>query len=397
MGSGIVAKFGGSSVREAAAMRRCMNIVKASEQMKVVILSATYNTTNELEEVATSALKSLLEANSKLFTLRAKHLTIAKNLEVTEYKRLVAEVDQIIEVGGSAIRLISQAQKLTPEIMDEIYALGERLSTVLFSHLLHSKYPNHRVLHVDARKLITTDDNFNRARPLIDKIRSNVWELLSEGLRDKDTLIVTQGFIGATEDGKTTTLGREGSDFSGALLAEAIDAELLQIWTDTPGVAIIDPKIVPNNHYLSKMSYADCSLMARLGAKILFPDTIDPILRKNIPLFVGSSLNPELGGTWIGKSSSENELVAKPFIGISLINQKDLHKNFKNFVSLVPDGMELFSLIGQQAQPFFNSNLEVQEIMQKLAVRPVKLLEGQGHFSCLIPTEYTKEFCEKIV
>jgi aspartate kinase len=190
------------------------------------------------------------------------------------------------------------AKACSSSMMDGIYAMGERISSLLFTAALNKSGVECELL--DARDFIITDSAFNRARPQISLIAKKVQTLLP-----LKNVYVTQGFIGKNSAGQTTTLGREGSDFSAALFGEAIGASAIEIWTDVPGVATIDPRIDDRAKYLIDLSYDEATTMAQLGSKVLFSQTLMPAQRKNIPVFVGSSMKPDGRGTWIRAQSTD--------------------------------------------------------------------------------------------
>jgi aspartate kinase len=174
------------------------------------------------------------------------------------------------------------------------------MSSLLVSDLIRLRMPDHKVTLIDARDIIKTNSEFQKAEPQIDLIAEKTRELIYPHL-NKDSIIVTQGFIGKDLLGNTTTLGREGSDYSAALFGEAIDATLVQIWTDVAGIASSDPRLVKNAKFIATLSYDEATALATLGAKVLFPTTLLPTKRKDIPVFVGSSIHPEAGGTTVTK------------------------------------------------------------------------------------------------
>ena len=329
----IVSKFGGSSVKDASAMLRCSSIIEANPLIKVVVISATQNTTNHLEFISKAALAKdepkLLELIDELMS---RHTQIG--MELFTSPKVMDELKQV----GIELKLISQnilQSSLTPKLMDELYAIGERMSSLLVSDLLRLRIPGKEIIFIDARSLIKTNSEFQRAIPQIDLIAKNAEQLINPNLNDK-TIFVTQGFIGSDLNGHTTTLGREGSDYSAALIGEAINASLVQIWTDVPGVASTDPRIVSNVKFINNLSYDEATALASLGAKVLFPTTLLPTKRKNIPVFVGSSLNPDQGGTLITANQDdffslkavsamkENENLLVSFVGVKLSNKANL-------------------------------------------------------------------------
>jgi aspartate kinase len=330
----IVSKFGGSSVKDAAAMLRCCQIVENNPLIKIVVISATQNTTNQLETVARAAERGDSETlNNVTNELISKHLHIAQDLFSSSV--ILEELEALFGELKALGSLIQNEGVVTHKTMDELYSLGERMSSLIISDLIRLRLPNKKVILLDARKIIKTSSDFLHAEPQIDLIAKNANVEMHSSLND-NTIFVTQGFIGSDLLGNTTTLGREGSDFSATLFGEAIDADLVQIWTDVPGVASCDPRIVKNVQFIKELSYDEATALATLGAKVLFPTTLNPTKRKNIPVFVGSSLNPDLGGTIITKDQKstfglkavsqlmKNDQVYVSFIGTHLDEKEDL-------------------------------------------------------------------------
>tara|TARA_Y100000590_G_scaffold446052_1_gene579102 strand:+ start:97235 stop:98332 length:1098 start_codon:yes stop_codon:yes gene_type:complete len=291
-----VAKFGGSSVKDAVAMNRCADLICAEEALSVVVVSATKNTTNELELIAGTAKEGLVSESLGLVDLLEKrHCEICSDIEdLPENKAYLGE---ILKEARVLVKEIAQKKDYSKEDMDSLYCLGERMSSFLFSKLLQSKTKK-KVILKDARRFIKTDSTFCAAVAQVDQIKSAVEKELIPDLAS-DTIIVTQGFIGTDEKGRNTTLGREGSDYSATLIGEAIGANEVQIWTDVAGVATFDPRLIDNTRFIGELSYEEASTLALLGAKVLYPKTLFPAKRKNIPVFVGSTLDPKAGGTRI--------------------------------------------------------------------------------------------------
>ncbi len=302
MGNGIVAKFGGSSVKDALAMRRCAEVVKSYSDTRIVIISATYNTTNMLERLAQTAKTEGEQVSlNVLVEIETRHRTIAQDLNVSS--ETLKDLEQVFHEARDLILGVAKLRECSPRIMDQIYSLGERMSSRLFADALGQALKGQKkVVFFDVRKVLKTSSDWSRAQPLMDLTKAQAEEHLFPVLADEQTVVVTQGFIGSTVKGDTTTLGREGSDFSGALMAEVIKADVLQIWTDVPGVATTDPRLVPEAKIISELTYDEASAMAHLGAKVLFSKTLLPVMRENIPVFVGSSIEPQKGGSWIRPS-----------------------------------------------------------------------------------------------
>ncbi len=295
MSSLIVCKFGGSSVRDASAMRRCSRILENNPNIKLVIISATYNTTNELEEFAGLSLKNIDEALNFMCKTWQRHRDLAVELECSPacYKM----IDELQEEATGLAGKMNTVGHYDKEVMDQVYSLGERLSSAIFSDYLNQVFPE-TVTYFDIRRVLHTDSTYGRAIPNITEIKKSS-EAHLKSLITESRLVVTQGFVGCSPEGKTTTLGREGSDYSAALLGEALNADLIQIWTDVPGIATADPRKIENAQFIKEMSFDEASVLARNGAKVLFPETLEPAKRIDCPVYVGSSLNPEVTGTMI--------------------------------------------------------------------------------------------------
>lgn len=299
MSKWIVAKFGGSSVKDGEAMLRVSNVVDSNPDIRIVVISATQNTTNQLEFIAKAAASGDADTLAALILeLTNRHTLIANEVFSSEmvHNELKHHYEEVKLLGET----ILNARMFTPKIMDQLYSIGERMSSLLVSDLIRLRMPDKKIILLDAREVIKTNSEFQKAEPQIDLIAEKTRELIYPHL-NADTIIVTQGFIGKDLLDNTTTLGREGSDYSAALFGEAIDASLVQIWTDVAGIASSDPRLVKNAKFIATLSYDEATALASLGAKVLFPTTLLPTKRKDIPVFVGSSIHPEAGGTTVTK------------------------------------------------------------------------------------------------
>ncbi|WP_127716181.1 lysine-sensitive aspartokinase 3 [Halobacteriovorax sp. HLS] len=305
MESIIVAKFGGSSMADATAMKRSAGVAK-NHHANIVVVSATYGTTNKLIKLSELAQSSDWESCEEIIAdIREKHLSIAKDLEIENLE----EIEGLLNEVETLSRGIFLLRDCSLKAFDAIQSLGERMSSVLFTRALDVEWADQRkVKNFDIRKIMRTDDQFGKASPLIDEIASLSDTHLIDCKYDNLTY-VTQGFIGQTEDGHTTTLGRGGSDYSAALIAEGIGADILQIWTDVAGIATTDPRIVPSAKLMNEITFSEAAELATFGAKILHPTTLTPALRKNISVYVGSSYEPNAHGTWIKQSCEESPLI----------------------------------------------------------------------------------------
>ncbi len=296
----IVAKFGGSSVKDAEALTRCLNILKKTPQIKVAVISATYNSTNQLTEITAFLEKKQVEkAQVELELFFDRHLELAKNLNSTE--TLFLQLENLHSCGKKLLLNYSISE------YDEMLSLGEQCSSLLFSDLLKRSLPERDIYLKDAREVVLTDSFIGKANVCKEDVKKAIIKHWPE-LSAKRALIITQGFIGKDYKGVTRTLGREGSDYSAALFAYGIDADLLQIWTDVEGIASYDPNKVEDAHFYKELSFEQAKLMAKYGAKILFKKTLDPLLEKKIPVWVGSTLAPEALGTRLLPDDGEIQL-----------------------------------------------------------------------------------------
>lgn len=293
----IVSKFGGTSMGDLASMQRSA-VISVERRSTMVVVSATSGTTDKLIAIAKSASAGLMdECEKAVYSIKERHLGLAQ--QTGGHDQTVAMLQSYFTELDLLVQNISLLKELTPRAYDHILSLGERMSSLIFRDVLQAAIPNKKVALLDARTIIKTDSNFGKATPQIETIEREAKARLN---LSGDFIYVTQGFIGSDMDGNTTILGRGGSDFSAALFAEGISAHTLEIWTDVAGVATTDPRLCPNARIIPELSYSEAGEMAQYGAKILHPATIAPAVRKNIPVFVGSSFEKDLPGTWIRTS-----------------------------------------------------------------------------------------------
>lgn len=295
-----VAKFGGTSMADEAAMKRCASIVKGDPDKKIIVVSATSGTTNLLTEFITDAGKQQkIEIAQQI---RDKHLAICENL-----KNRTGVIDVITPILNDLMEIASSNRIMTPMLRDEILSFGERLSSEIFATVLEEE-TGEDVLCFDVRKVIRTDQNYGSAEPDIEQISLSYESHLADVT--ESSRVVTQGFIGSDEHGNTTTLGRGGSDYSAALLAEAANADVLEIWTDVTAIYTTDPRIVSTAKPITEISFDEAAELSVFGAKVLHPATMVPAIRKNIRVYVGSSIYPEKPGTWIVKETKSKPAIS---------------------------------------------------------------------------------------
>lgn len=305
----VVSKFGGTSMADAECMLRSARI-SIQQGSFLTVVSATSGTTNQLIAISLSAEKGQWDsAHQEIEKLKLKHIQIAKDLQCSSDQ--LAKLQEMFFELESLSRGIYLLKDCSTKALDAVQSLGERISSLLFAQSLQQELDKQgvsgRAVWIDARNFIKTDDYFGKARPLTDEIHKGCLSLLQK--QNEGDYYVTQGFIGSTLDGLTTTLGRGGSDYSAALFAEGLSADVLEIWTDVPGIATTDPRVVPQAQLIPLISFQEASELATFGAKILHPATLLPAVRKNIQTFVGSSFEGTVRGTWIQKQVQDQPLV----------------------------------------------------------------------------------------
>jgi aspartate kinase len=299
----IVMKFGGTSVESAAAISRVAGIVQAhADRRPVVVVSAMGKTTNRLLALAADAVGGRRdEALEQLRTLREYHfenaLPLACESDEVEIERML---DRHFQELGELVKGLAVLGELTPRSVDAISSYGERLSSRIVTAAFRKAGLD--AVHVDARRVMVTDRRHTMAAPLYEETRARLCEYVAP-LSGSGKVVVMGGFIGATEDGVTTTLGRGGSDFSAAIVGAGIGAEEIQIWTDVDGMLTADPNTVPGARRLKVISFAEAAELAYFGAKVLHPSTVLPAVEKNIPVMILNSRRPEVPGTRVVRES----------------------------------------------------------------------------------------------
>jgi aspartate kinase len=312
-------KFGGTSVGSAQAIDRAVDIVQGQAQAwdhLVTVVSAMSGVTDALTQGALMAAAGDDQAFRDIVAdLRARHHGTINELVApgVERARLLATVETYLDEFDALCHSIYILSEATPRAMDAITSLGERINARLVAAVLRQRGIASRA--VDATELIVTDNSFQNAVPLMDTTRTRVSAGLSPLLEQGIVPIVT-GFIGATENGITTTLGRGGSDYSAAILGDCLDADEVWTWTDVDGVMTADPRIVPDARVIPSLSYNEVGELAYYGAKVLHPRTIRPVIERGIPLWVKNTFNPSYPGTCITREPENASSTVKAVTAI---------------------------------------------------------------------------------
>lgn len=327
-----VFKFGGASVKDAGSIRNMAEIVAAeTNDVLVIVVSAMGKTTNALEKVHNSFIKKLPDCHEHLEAVAGYHSDICKELFPDKQQSFT---DNLLEdIKELEAITVSQPSFERDYEYDRIVSFGEILSTkIIHSYMVEAGF---NVEWIDIRKLLKTDDTFRDAKINFDESSVLLKDYFA---KTNKQLFITQGFIGSTPDGKSTTLGREGSDYTAALLAYFLDASDVTIWKDVPGILNADPRIMDDTVRLDEISYREAIELAYYGAQVIHPKTIKPIQNKSIPLFVKSFLNPGNKGSIISNVTEDDFL---PPVYIIKPNQVLISIEPKDFSFIAEDNMSL--------------------------------------------------------
>ena len=302
----IVMKFGGTSVANFEAITRTIFIIGGKlDQKPVVVVSALSKVTDLLYRISDAAAsRNVTETKELLSQLRQRHVDLAAELLAQSMMKdeAIAKVNALCDSLDSIAMAVCSLGELSDRNKAIIISNGEYLSSTIIAYAMNSK--GIRTKWVDARGMMVTNNSYLKAEPDMAAIIEKVPGVVADAYEGMDA-IITQGFVGVTRDGDPTVLGRGGSDYSASLIGMAVDAERIEIWTDVDGVRTADPRSVKNTKYLEKISFEEAAEMAHFGAKVLHPLTIEPAVKKNIPIYVLNSMNPSGKGTAILR----NELI----------------------------------------------------------------------------------------
>jgi len=300
----VVMKFGGTSVQDSASIQNVIKIVRDTPRKKVVVVSAISKATTALENIAAFAADgNTKEAESLLEQIINRHHAIINEL-VSDTKLKSEAVEKIIFYHrqiADLIKGLSILNELTLRTLDTFRAFGELMSSTVISSAMNNSGLDTEL--IDSRHIIKTNNDFSRAYPDFDISRTNADKLLSP-LIASGKIILAQGFIASTEDGITTTMGRESSDFSAAIYGSLLDADEIQIWTDVDGVLTCDPNMIASPLKLSEISFKEMEELSNFGAKVLHKNSVKPALKKNIPIRILNSKNTASSGTVVSSKLS---------------------------------------------------------------------------------------------
>ena len=318
----VVQKFGGTSVADPDAIQRLMQIARAARERDgrgpAVVVSAMSKVTDGLLSIASAAGAGKTDdALAQVAALRERHHKTAAALAPDAAKGdLGTQIDAQFDELAALVRALVVLREVSPRTLDVVASMGELLSSRIVAAAM-----NHNGLAaewIDARKAVVTNDEYTRATPLSAEtdaaLKATVLKAIQAG-----KVPVVGGFVGATLDGHTTTLGRGGSDYSGAIVGAGIGAREIQIWTDVDGMLTADPRVITNAKLVPRLSFAEAAELAYFGAKVLDPSTILPAVERNIPVLILNSRRPEGTGTTITAAPAPDAL---PLTGLAC--KKDL-------------------------------------------------------------------------
>jgi aspartate kinase len=314
----IAMKFGGTSVGNAERMKNVAELVASHAQRAevVVVVSAMGGVTDMLIRAANEAsLGDRENWKNVRRELAHRHREVADQLlKAAEQAVVLPRLADAVADFENLCSGFSLVREVTPRAMDTLSSLGEVMSANLVAAILRSHGTAAEA--VDATELIVTDDCFGNATPIFDETNTKTRQRLA-GLRKRGTIPVITGFRGATRAGACTTLGRGGSDYSGTIIGAALDADEVWIWTDVDGVMTSDPRLVPGARILPEISYREAIELSFFGAKVLHPKTIQPVMKKKIPVWIKNSFNPTCPGTCIVPHTANSQKGVKAITSVS--------------------------------------------------------------------------------
>lgn len=345
----IVMKFGGTSVGSAERIKGAAQIVTsyAGTEKVVVVVSAVSGVTDKLLTAARkAAARQHFEALELVLEIRSIHASIIEGLELCESEAALLRGDVQLIIGElqNFVQSISILGEVTPRTLDYVAGVGERLSSRLMSAALRDTGCASEA--VEATTFLVTDSTFGNAYPLMKPTKERAAEVLGP-LLVRPVVPVVTGFIGATEEGYTTTLGRGGSDYSASIIGSVLGASEIIIWTDVDGVMTANPRIVPDARTLPQISYGEAAELSYFGAKVLHPKTIAPAVEQRIPVYIRDSFHPERAGTCVVAEPAENGHDVRAITSISGLAL--LTVQGKGMIGLPGVAARLFSTVAQES------------------------------------------------
>lgn len=364
----IVMKFGGTSIEDAPSVERVVKLIRERlHRQPAVVISAMGKTTRRLLRAAELSASGDASAGlAQLGELRAYHTEIIRELQADEAQ---AKVDECFDEIENLLNGLFILRELTPRSRDRIASYGELVSSTIVAEALKRGGVN--AVWLDAREFMITDESHTRARPLFDIANPTIVERIQPCLQ-AGQVPVTQGYIGSTSHGVTTTLGFEGSDYTAAIIGAALDAEDIQIWTDVNGIMTADPTLLPEARTVKVLSFAEAKELTHFGAKVLHPQTLFPAHEKAIPVHIYNSKQPNAPGTVITTQAPPTRTPAKSIAYKKPVSLVTITSNGSlprlRFFKMVFDVLERTRL--------FTYLAAISELSVVLAVDPSEMVEG---------------------
>jgi len=338
-----VLKFGGSSVSTPARIKAIIEIVKPRLQSEklVIVFSAFGGVTDILINLGSQALAGNLEYKAQLSQLEKRHLDAVRELiSIQRQSGILAQVKVLINELEDVLHGVYLVKERTPRSLDYIMSFGERLSAYVISEAFKDQAIPAEFL--DARHVVRTDGNFGYAKVHFEITN----QLIQAHVKTHQDLQIITGFIGTSDKGETTTLGRSGSDYTAAIFAGALHSESLEIWTDVDGMMTADPRKVKKAFTVKEMTYEEAMELSHFGAKVIFPATMQPAMISGIPIWIKNTFNPTFPGTLISSQANGKNLIIK---GISSMNNICLlNVQGTGLMGVVGVSMRLFGALGRE-------------------------------------------------
>jgi aspartate kinase len=339
----IVMKFGGSSLESPGAIQQATSIIERHlNQNPVVVVSAMGKTTDRLLEAARSAARgNSYAAWQHTEALRRTHSNATRGVLGQRAEPFLRDsVTPLFRELQELLVELSEGRSFTPEIQDQVLSYGERISSLIMAESL--RHAGIHAAQVDARRVIVTDDQFTHATPLYWDTYARLRRTVALVARDR--VVVMGGFIGSTAKGVTTTLGRGGSDLTASLVGAGISADEIQIWTDVDGILTCDPRVLAGGWTMREIGYEEAHEMARCGAKVLCPTSVEPALRQRIPIVIRNSRRPEVQGTRVVSKAQSAPGIVKCLTSKAGMSVVHLRVRNRGMLSSITDGLaDLFA------------------------------------------------------
>lgn len=397
-----VFKFGGASVKNAESLKNVAHIIRQYPERLFVVVSAMDKTTNRLEAVVRYLLaRDISSFEASVWEIEQFHQKVVEALKLKHSASLDSAIAAIFE--GIRRRYHMPISEHFGFEYDQIVSLGEVLSSKILAAVIADE--SMEVQWMDARQLIRTDNHYKEGNVQWDKTAQKIQEAVAQFSEKK--IFVIQGFIGHTSEGFTTTLGREGSDYSAAIVAYALSAQDVTIWKDVPGMLNADPKYFKNTQLLTAISYKEAIELAYFGASVIHPKTIKPLQNKEIKLFIKSFIDPQSEGTVIHKDQNFDQLIPSYIVkknqilvtisanDFSFINEDALAKVFERFysnaikINLMQNSALNFSTLVDADKVDINALIDL--------FKPEFSCRYNEHVELLTVRHYTKEILEELL